>query len=284
MKSCCSTTSHDQLPRLASRCASIRWILASASAAVRSLTRWSRSAWVRRRLSSVRRRIATSALSARLGTETLIMKVSSSRKDSLRPISPNGPACSIVRPDRKAGQDQADRRGVARPAPQRRPDQRQDRQEAERAGIFGARQQRAEGDQAHRDGAAEHRAAACSVAAVECAPVRLRPQHDHRRHHQRAGGIAQPPGDPDRGEIRPSGETRHAQRHHADGGADDGRRPDADESEFRHPRRAREGLAAARPAFDQKAADHAFQRIAEGDDGGGLQVFRRWWHWRRRRR
>ena len=39
-----------------------------------------------RRSSSLRRRIATSALSARLGTDTLIMKVSSSRNDSLSPI------------------------------------------------------------------------------------------------------------------------------------------------------------------------------------------------------
>ena len=192
------TTSHDQLPRLARRWASIRWILASASSAVRSLTRWSSSAWVRRRLSSVRRRIATSALSARLGTETLIMKVSSSRKDSFKPDLPERPGMLDRGPDRKAGQDQTDGRGIARAAPQRRPDQRQDRQEAERAGIFGARQQRAEGDQAHRNGAGEHRRHLPQLAAVERAPIGSRPQHDHRRHHQRAGDIAQPPGDPDR--------------------------------------------------------------------------------------
>ncbi len=40
--------------------------------------------------------MATSAESARLGTDRLIMKVSSSRKDSLMPICPNGPACLIV--------------------------------------------------------------------------------------------------------------------------------------------------------------------------------------------
>src|SRR6266446_9315820 len=41
--------------------------------------------------SSCRRRTATSALNAKLGTETLIMNVSRRRKDSLRLLLTNGP-------------------------------------------------------------------------------------------------------------------------------------------------------------------------------------------------
>ena len=46
--------------------------------------------------SSCRRRTATSALNAKLGTETLIMNVSRRRKDSLRLLLTNGPAFDIV--------------------------------------------------------------------------------------------------------------------------------------------------------------------------------------------
>ena len=46
--------------------------------------------------SSCRRRTATSALNAKLGTETLIMNVSRRRKDSLRLLRTNGPAFDIV--------------------------------------------------------------------------------------------------------------------------------------------------------------------------------------------
>ena len=62
------------------------------SAAVRSRTRSSSAARLVRSASSESRRKAASALSARLGSVVLIMKVSSSRKTSLRSIAWNGPA------------------------------------------------------------------------------------------------------------------------------------------------------------------------------------------------
>ena len=142
-------------------------------------------------------------------------------------------------PDGEAGEDHADGRGVARAAPQRRPHQRQDRQEAERARIFRARQQRAEGDQADRDGASDapRRSRSELVARRKRAPVGLRPQHDRRRHHQarrrhrpatrspRSARISARPQSPPRISVT----TPIV-------GADHGRRPDAYQREFRHPR------------------------------------------------
>ena len=149
--------SHDQLPRLARRWASCRWILASASAAVRSLD---------------------AAVEVALGAAQVLLgapahrHVGAERQARHRQADHEGEqqqegfvdadlaersGMLDRRPDRKAGEDHADGGGVARAAPQRRPDQRQDRQEAERARIFRARQQRAEGDKADGDGAAEHR-------------------------------------------------------------------------------------------------------------------------------
>ena len=61
------------------------------SAAVRAATRRLRSSCTARSSSSVRRRTAASALSARLGTVTPIMNISSIRKDSLSVSRPNGP-------------------------------------------------------------------------------------------------------------------------------------------------------------------------------------------------
>ena len=222
-------------------------------------TRLSSSAWVRRRFSSLRRRIATSALSARLGTDRLIMKVSSSRKDSLRPKCAERPGMLDRRPDGKAGQDHADGGGVARAAPQRRPHQRQDRQEAERAGIFRARQQRAEGDAGRR------RRPTASTATTAAGFAARRSRASRCCAHSTITGVttSAPAASPSHqvtqigAKFAQSRKARHAQRHHADGGADHGRRPDADQREFRHPRRAGEGLGAARPALDQKAADHA---------------------------
>ena len=141
----------------------------------------------RRRFSSLRRRTATSAASTRLGTDRLIMKVSSSRKDSLMPRWANGPHLLDRGPDGKAGQYHGDACGIARAPPQRRPDQRQDSEEAERRGVFRARQQRAEGDEADRHGSRRARAMPIGSSRVEAAPVGLGPQHDRRRHHQRAG-------------------------------------------------------------------------------------------------
>ena len=187
------------------------WILASASSGgalpdARGRARPACAAG----LSSLRRRIATSALSARLGTETLIMKVSSSRNDSFSRYAPNGPACSIVaqtaKPDRISATvavSRGPRRSAARAA----------------AGWPGSSagsrircaHQRAEGD--HADGHGDSRAPRRyrrQFARPNAAPVGSRPQHDHRRDHQRAGDVAQPPGHPDRAEFRPVGKAGDA--------------------------------------------------------------------------
>jgi hypothetical protein len=70
--------------------------------------------------SSCRRRTATSALNAKLGTETLITNVSRRRKDSLRLLLTNGPAFDIVPHTAKHERRSA---VVALIAPQRSPHQ-----------------------------------------------------------------------------------------------------------------------------------------------------------------
>ncbi len=150
--------------------------LASVSSAVRAATRRLRSSWTARSSSSLRRRTAASALSARLGTVTPIMKVSSSRNDSLSVVAVERSAAGERAPDRKARQHQCRGRGVARAAAQRRPQQRQHREEAERRAALRGLEDRAEGDQADRAGDTEDDDRFEQLAAVELADVRRRPQ------------------------------------------------------------------------------------------------------------
>ncbi len=212
------------------------------------------------------------------------MKVSSSRKASLRLICPKGPAPLMVAQTAKTVRIRATVE-VSR-GPRRNAAQTSGRIVRNPSGLVYS-ERGSSGLNPISPTATAHPSTATTPSNSRRSNwlQSLRPHSTStRRHHQGAGGIAQPPGDPNRVEFVPGRQSRHAQRDDADGGADDGRRPDADQGEFRHPAGGRESVPAARPALQQEAADDALQRVAERDKGRRSPKFRRLWRWRRRRR
>ena len=116
-------------------------------------------------------------------------------------------------------------------------------------------------------------AAAQRIRACQTAPAGSRPQNDDRRHHQCAGDVAQPPGDPDRAKVL--SQLAKPARHNVITpivGLINVADADADQREFRHPRRGREkvSLPPDQRAIKQTAGDR-FQRIAKRDHRRGLK-------------
>ena len=120
---------------------------------------------------------------------------------------------------------------------------------------------------------------AFSFAALVAKTGGLRPQHDHRRHDEAAAGIGQPPGVVARQQRRPIGEgfgkagfTREdlagQSADHGERRADDADRAETDQRESADAARAREGLAAVRPAIEQPGAGERRERGAERDHDG----------------
>ena len=139
------------------------------------------------------------------------------------------PAVHQRAPDREAGQDQRGRRGVTLAPQQRCEDQRQDGEKAERTAHDGLLDQRTERDHAHRDGEKVN-PGGCrgAVRRGGRAVLGRQPEHDDRRDHEGAGGVAKPPSQPDGRETLPIGKARQREAASADGGADERARRDAE--------------------------------------------------------
>ena len=128
------------------------------------------------------------------------------------------PAACERGPDRKAGQDERYSCGIALATAQRRPHQRQDCEKAERGALRTLIDQRAERDYPDGASAGEEYQRIKKLLAPERRPP-LRPKYDDGRDDQRAGEIAEPPGEPDRAKFRPFGEAREREAAYSDRGA-----------------------------------------------------------------
>jgi hypothetical protein len=89
------------------------------------------------------------------------------------------------------------------------------------------------------------------------APVRrlrnlLTPHQQNRSHEECPGGVAEPPGDPDRPEIGPSGKATEAQARNADRRTDRGARERGQAGELENVARPLEGATAVRETFDER--------------------------------
>ena len=110
---------------------------------------------------------------------------------------------------------------------------------------------------------------------IERPELNARPQHDQRRHDERTGDVAQPPGERDGrelGEFRRTGQNETAD---AGGGADHGAGPEAKQCEFRNVLGAVEGaVEGKRQLHDPEVGGEmpaGFGRLfdQEGTDFGG---------------
>ena len=240
----------------------MRWILASASAAVRSRTRRSSSAWVRRRFSSL------APAHRHVGGERQARHRQADHEGEQQQEGfvdadlPERAGMLERRPDGKAGEDQATL-AVSR-GPRRSAAQTSGRIARKPSGlVYSARGSSGLKAMRPTHGVTASTAMSHQLAALEVAPLGPRPQHDRRRHHQRAGGVAQPPGDPDRREIRPGRKARHASVVTPTLALMTVAGPTLTSANFA----TRAGVAkvsrAARPAPDQKAAGDRLQRVAE---------------------
>ena len=192
---------------------------------------------VRRSSSSVRLRTATSALSARLGTATLIMNISSSRNESFRVAGPNGPPPASVA--QTAKQDRMSATVAVSRWPRRSADHTSGRTARKPSGARCALCSTS-GLNAITPMAqvpAKSTSESNKLLAPERRPAPCRPEHDDGRDDQRAREIAEPPGEPDRAELRPFGEAASA-RLPTPIVAHERRRNEADQRKPRHSDRA----------------------------------------------
>ena len=89
-------------------------------------------------------------------------------------------------------------------------------------------------------------------------------KHDHRRHQQRTGEVAEPPGQPERAQHRAVDQAADRQAGHADGRADRGRH-ERQQREAGDAGRGVEGRLAVREPRDQVGAQQPFDRVAGAD-------------------
>ena len=92
-----------------------------------------------------------------------------------------------------------------------------------------------------------------------------RPEHDEGREDEIAGGIAQPPGQPDGPELRPRNVPAECQAREPDGGADGRARQGGEPHEREDVARAIEHRRAIRQAADEVRPHQRLQRIARRD-------------------
>ena len=222
-----------------------------------------------RSLPSTRLRTATSALSARPTPDVLIMNMTSGRNEFASDFCPaKGP------PPAKAPQSAKHDRTSAVVAvsrwspPQRRPQQRQGGQEAQRAPSDALLDQRTEGERANGKRRDQRNGGRPDLVRVEGADIADRPKHEDRRNDERPHHVAQPPRDPEGDEARPVGVTGNAQADHADGRADHRAGPEADERKLADAGRRVEGSATIGPDVDQIAGRERRKRVARRDRRG----------------
>ena len=167
-------------------------------------------------------------------------------------------------PDGEAGQHECDRRRIARPPAQPRPQQGNHGQEAHR-GFGQGHRVRTEDYQTDAAGRRQEKQSFEQVVAVPGPATLVHPQHDDGREQERARGITHPPGRPDRGKVPGPNEPAEPQRRDADRRADQRGRSDTDQCELRHLTGAVEGARPAAPSLDEPAADDRLEGIAERD-------------------
>ena len=174
------------------------------------------------------------------------------------------PAARQRAPGGKARQNEHGGGGVPLSAPQRGPQQRQRRQERQRAPVHALLDERTEGDKAHRTCCDNGRAGGQDLVEVEGAEIRDRPQHHDRRDHKRARRVTKPPRHPDGDEVPRVDGSGEIETAGADERADHRAGPEPDQGELRDAGRRIEGSAALRPSVEQIAADDRFKRVARG--------------------
>ena len=146
--------------------------------------------------------------------------------------------------DRHDGEQEVGERGLSHSQPKRDRHEERKAQKLERQvpARRGRGNEPAEDDQSDQDHPEEQEGGLDPLGRVVVAATR-RPGQQHRRHEQGAGGVAQPPRQPDRPEVRPRGEAAQAQARAADRGT---------QRRGRSPRRARRSGRC--PALDRRRA------------------------------
>src|SRR5262249_57374192 len=109
----------------------------------------------------------------------------------------------------------------------------------------------AERDEADQNGATKHGSHVAQLASVDRAPVGHRPEYNERSDHQSAGGIPEPPSDPDRRKIGLSCKAGHIKCRDTDCGAEHRRQTGTDNREFCDSRGSYKSLSATAPPGDQ---------------------------------
>src|SRR5437899_6705468 len=184
-------------------------------------------------------------------------------------IADEGAGTAQCSPQREGRERHARGCGFPLTESERRPDKRRDTEELQRVIVDVSRQPASEHrladndetqDKEQRLQPADPRPSDATVGA---------PQEEERRHDERAGGVAEPPCQPDRRVVAPTrkpaeGKARDSKRC-AHGGADDA----GEKSEFENVLRAIECPGTVGEPSDEESAKKCFKRISHRDANGG---------------